>query len=150
MNWLNRLFRPESDTPQYSEHDLHRAAAALLFEVARTDGTVDQAETQRLITAVEQHWHLDAEEMQDIVAELESQVDQATDLFEFTLPLRDHWGPEQRVTLIDEMWAMAAADGKADVHEEHLIRRVSDLLYVSHGDYIRAKLKATDPQALDT
>ena len=63
MNWLNRLFRPESDTPQYSEHDLHRAAAALLFEVARTDGTVDQAETQRLIAAVEQHWHLDAEEM---------------------------------------------------------------------------------------
>ena len=39
---------------------------------------------------------------------------------------------------------MAAADGHADAHEEHLIRRVSDLLYVSHGDYIRAKLKATE------
>lgn len=147
MNWLNRLFRPESDRPKYSEHDLHRAAAALLLEVARTDGTVDQAETQRLVSAVKQRWQLDSQEMQDIVSELENRVDQATDLFEFTLPLREHWGPEQRVALIDEMWAMAAADGKADVHEEHLIRRVSDLLYVSHGDYIRAKFKATRIEA---
>ena len=142
MNWLNRLCRPESDTPQYSEHDLHRAAAALLFEVARTDGTVDQAETQRLIAAVEQHWHLDAEEMQDIVAELENRVDQATDLFEFTIPLRQRWDPETRVQLIYDMWAIAAADGDADSHEEQLIRRVSELLYVSHGDFIRAKLAA--------
>ncbi len=142
MNWLNRLFRPESDTPQYSEHDLHRAAAALLFEVARTDGTVDQAETQRLIAAVEQHWHLDAEEMQDIVAELENRVDQATDLFEFTIPLRQRWDPETRVQLIYDMWAVAAVDGQADSHEEQLIRRVSELLYVSHGDFIRAKLAA--------
>ena len=126
---------------------MHRAAAALLLEVARTDGTVDQAETQRLVSAVKQRWQLDSQEMQDIVSELENRVDQATDLFEFTLPLREHWGPEQRVALIDEMWAMAAADGKADVHEEHLIRRVSDLLYVSHGDYIRAKFKATRIEA---
>ena len=40
------------------------------------------------------------------------------------------------------MWAIAAADGDADSHEEQLIRRVSELLYVSHGDFIRAKLAA--------
>ena len=34
------------------------------------------------------------------------------------------------------------ADGDADSHEEQLIRRVSELLYVSHGDFIRAKLAA--------
>jgi|TARA_R100000656_G_scaffold45121_1_gene36851 uncharacterized tellurite resistance protein B-like protein len=144
LNWLNRLFRPDQPQQQTSEHDLHRAAAALLLEVARTDGTVAPEESQRLIKAVEKHWHLDPQEMDDILTELENRVDQATDLFEFTRPLRDHWGPEPRVTLIEEMWAMAAADGHADAHEEHLIRRVSDLLYVSHGDYIRAKLKATE------
>ena len=144
MNWLNRLFRPDQPQQQTNEHDLHRAAAALLLEVARTGGPVAQEESQRLIKAVEKHWHLEPQEMDDILSELEDRVDKATDLFEFTRPLRDHWGPEPRVTLIEEMWAMAAADGHADAHEEHLIRRVSDLLYVSHGDYIRAKLKATE------
>lgn len=144
MNWLNRLFSPPSDNSSPSSQDLHRAAAALLLEVARTDGKVDPQEQARLKQAVETHWQLDPQEMQDILGELQQRVDAATDLFEFTQPLRESWGPEPRVLLIEQMWAMAAADGHADVHEEHLIRRVSDLLYVSHGDYIRAKFKAMD------
>lgn len=142
MKWLARLFSPApTDTPS-STDDLHRAAAALLMEVARTDGDVDHNEETLLVEAVRRRWRLDDTEMADIVAELSERVNAATDLFEFTRPLREHWGPETRVELIYDMWAIAAADGKADVHEQHLIRRVADLLYVSHGDYIRAKLAA--------
>ncbi len=143
MKWLARLFEPDPDTPDTdSDQDLHRAAAALLMEVARTDGDLDQREQRLLVEAVRERWHLGAEEMDEIVAELDEQVDSATDLFEFTIPLRQRWDPETRVRLIYDMWAIAAADGKADRHEEQLIRRVSDLLYVSHGDFIRAKLAA--------
>ncbi|MZR61563.1 TerB family tellurite resistance protein [Alcanivorax sp. DP30] len=144
MRWLTQLFGTDDHTPATSQHDLHRAAAALLLEVARTDGEVDEAESRHLIETVQARWHLDPAEMQDILGELQNRLDQATDLFEFTAPLREHWGPETRVALIEDMWAMAAADGTVDVHEEHMIRRVSDLLYVSHGDYIRAKMKATE------
>ncbi|EKF72997.1 hypothetical protein A11A3_15866 [Alcanivorax hongdengensis A-11-3] len=143
MNWLNRLFRPDTRNTPQTRHDVHRAAAALLLEVARTDGKVDARERQRLLAAINRHWKLDDQEMEDILGELEQRVEQATDLFEFTLPLRDSWGPEQRVTLIEEMWAMAAADGNADPYEEQLIRRVSELLHVSHGDFIRAKLQSS-------
>ena len=144
MKWLARLF--ESDSPaqtrEESDHDLHRAAAALLMEVARTDGEVDQREQRLLVKAVRERWHLEAEEMEEIVAELDQRLENATDLFEFTIPLRQRWDPETRVQLIYDMWAIAAADGDADRHEEQLIRRVSELLYVSHGDFIRAKLAA--------
>lgn len=142
MRWLTQLFGTDQQPPQNTQHDLHRAAAALLLEVARTDGEVDEDEIRHLMDTVHLRWHLDPGEMLDIMGELEARLDQATDLFEFTAPLREHWDPETRVKLIEDMWAMAAADGKADVYEEHMIRRVSDLLYVSHGDYIRAKMKA--------
>jgi len=144
VKWLARLF--ESDSPaqnsEESDHDLHRAAAALLMEVARTDGEVDQREQRLLVEAVRERWRLQAEEMDEIVAELDQRLENATDLFEFTIPLRQRWDPETRVRLIYDMWAIAAADGNADSHEEQLIRRVSELLYVSHGDFIRAKLAA--------
>ncbi|MCK0152252.1 TerB family tellurite resistance protein [Alcanivorax sp. S6407] len=146
MRWLTKLFGTDNHTPETSQHDLHRAAAALLLEVARTDGEVDKEESRHLIDTVQNRWHLDPAEMQDILGELESRVHRATDLFEFTAPLREHWDPETRVKLIEDMWTMAAADGHADHHEEHLIRRVSDLLYVSHGDYIRAKMKAVNSE----
>ena len=60
MKWLARLF--ESDSPaensEQNDHDLHRAAAALLMEVARTDGEVDHREQRLLIKAVRERWHL--------------------------------------------------------------------------------------------
>ena len=40
------------------------------------------------------------------------------------------------------MWKMAFADGSIDRYEEHLIRRVSDLIYVPHVNFIEAKHKA--------
>ena len=52
---------------------------------------------------------------------------------------------ENTARLIEAGFRLAltrAADGEADSHEEQLIRRVSELLYVSHGDFIRAKLAA--------
>jgi uncharacterized tellurite resistance protein B-like protein len=35
---------------------------------------------------------------------------------------------------------VAYADGDLDKYEEHLIRRVAELIYVPHEEYIRAKL----------
>jgi len=143
VKWLARLFESDAATPDtVDDQDLHRAAAALLMEVARTDGEVDEREQRLLSEAVRQRWHLQADEMDEIVAELHERVESATDLFEFTIPLRHRWDPETRVRLIYDMWAVAAVDGQADRHEEQLIRRVSELLYVSHGDFIRAKLAA--------
>lgn len=142
MKWLARLFQPDSQTSAPNPQDLHRAAAALLMEVARTDGKVDSREKSRLLEAIRGHWQLDEAEMENIVGELRERVEAATDLYEFTRPLRENWDAETRIRLIYDMWELAAIDGKADVYEEQLIRRVSDLLYVSHSDFIRAKLSA--------
>ena len=38
------------------------------------------------------------------------------------------------------MWAVAHADNEVHPHEEYVIRKVADLLYVSHSDFIRGKL----------
>nr|WP_238400852.1 TerB family tellurite resistance protein [Alloalcanivorax marinus] len=143
---MARLFPSTETATETTTLDLHRAAAALLMEVARADGEVDESEEQLLLEAVRRHWRLDEDEMRDILSELRTRLDEATDLFEFTRPLRERWDPETRVRLVYDMWAIAAADGKADQHEEHLIRRVSELLYVSHGDFIRGKLAALSEQ----
>ena len=37
------------------------------------------------------------------------------------------------------MWQIAYADGELDKYEEYIIRRVSELIYVAHNDFIRAK-----------
>jgi uncharacterized tellurite resistance protein B-like protein len=40
------------------------------------------------------------------------------------------------------MWQVAFSDDHLDKYEEHLIRKVADLLYVSHSDLMRMKHQA--------
>jgi uncharacterized tellurite resistance protein B-like protein len=46
------------------------------------------------------------------------------------------------MALMTAMWRVALADGHLDKHEEGIIRRVADLLYIRHNEYIRCKLAA--------
>lgn len=140
-NLLDKLFG-EAAEPGASEEDLHRAALALLYEVARADGQVDDDEQRHLLDALAQRWHLPPDERDAVLKQVRDHAETATDLYEHIRPLREHWGPEPRARLVTEMWQVAHADGQAHPHEEQIIRRVADLLYVSHGDFIRGKLQA--------
>ena len=46
---------------------------------------------------------------------------------------------EEKVTLIESLWKVAYSDKQLDKYEEHMIRRIADLLYVSHSDFMQTK-----------
>lgn len=46
---------------------------------------------------------------------------------------------EQKIQLIESLWKIAFIDGELDVHEEYLVRKISELLYVPHSDFILIK-----------
>ena len=62
-------------------------------------------------------------------------------MYEFTRLINDHYSYEQKTGLVENLWRLAFADENLDKYEEGLIRRVADLIHVSHGDFIKTKLK---------
>ena len=46
------------------------------------------------------------------------------------------------------MWQVVYADAELSAHEHHVMRKIADLLYIPHGDYIAAKLRAKENQNL--
>ena len=44
--------------------------------------------------------------------------------------------------IIEYLWRVAYADAYIHKYEEYYIRKIADLLHVSHSDYIKTKLKA--------
>jgi uncharacterized tellurite resistance protein B-like protein len=47
------------------------------------------------------------------------------------------------------MWQLVYADGDKSHYEEHLIRQVAELLYLSQEEFIRARHMAEDSAAAD-
>ena len=140
---LKALFEaPAEETAGDRQHRLNLAAAALLIETARADFTQGPEEEQALTSLLSNTLKLDAIEVQKLITQANTQVDQSISLYEFTRVINDHYTPQQKLQLIHAMWTVAHADGNIDKYEEHLIRQVAELTYVAHEDYIRAKLSA--------
>lgn len=133
--------------PQRSEHTLHLATAVLLVEVMRADPELGVAERRVVVTALRHKFQLEADELDRLVELAEQTARTASDFHQFTSVINDAFGQEQKIRIVEFMWQVAYADGHLDAHEHHLISKVADLLHVPHGQYIAAKLRATDAAA---
>jgi uncharacterized tellurite resistance protein B-like protein len=134
--WLKGLQSGRRVCPQ---QDQRTAATALMYEVARADGQWQDSETDALLHRLVARWQLSSEDAAALLAEARTVAENATDYHELVRSLRQ-WQPEERRDLILDMWAVAHADDHVDPQEEYVIRKVADLLYVSHSDFIRGKL----------
>jgi uncharacterized tellurite resistance protein B-like protein len=123
--------------------ELIRMAAAVLFvEVMHADHHVDKRERQLVKRALLESFSLSRQDAEELLQLAEDRVKDVTSLHEFTSLLHSRLNNEEKVMLIEQVWRIILADDDVDKYEEHLVRRIADLLYVSHRDYIRAKLSA--------
>ena len=140
---LKDLLGSESTaTGEVKDRALELACAALMFEVARADFSVETTEQDAVTSLLTAQFSLRADEVSTITEAAVEQADAATCLFEFTRTLNELASAEQKRDLLAMMWRVAMADNELSRYEEHVIRKVADLLYVPHGDFIAAKQSA--------
>ncbi len=125
-----------------SERRFELAAAALMVEVARADFAETEQERQMLLTLMRDTFALSEQELAAIEQQAQEEVDRSICLHGFVSTINETANYDDKVQLITSLWKVAYADGDLDKYEEHLIRRVADLLYVPHDAFIRAKLSA--------
>lgn len=128
--------------PSADQNSLPRAAAALMIELALTDAGSSDVELTMIHQAMTRAFGLDSAELDELLAQAHSAQRASISLYDFTRELRGGLEPEQRGELIEWLWRVAYADGRLDHHEEHLVRRLADLLGVPHHEFIRRKLIA--------
>lgn len=132
----------EEDSLGVSSTDL--ACAALLLEVINSDHELDDRETAAFLEVLQTSLNIPEDDLKQMVRLAEAQAHQATSLYEFTRLINDEYDYPQKLKLIENMWRIAFSDKELDKYEEHLIRKVSELIYVSHSDFIRMKLQVRD------
>ena len=118
---------------------LELSCAALMFEVARSDFTIDATERESIRLLLTENFALSAEDVATVTEEAADNVDAATCLFEFTRTINDIATVDQKRQLLTMMWRVALADDALSRYEEHVIRKVADLLYLPHNDFMLAK-----------
>lgn len=140
VNWFEEKTRQDEQAGRESSDEV--ATAVLLYELMRADGDFSAEEQNAYEHILRTRFTLDDTQLTELLDLTKDKAAQAVDFSQFTRVINDTCTPEQRRGIIDGLWKIAYADDVLDPEEEHMIRRVADLLYVSHSQFIQSKLAA--------
>ncbi|MEM7361271.1 MAG: TerB family tellurite resistance protein [Pseudomonadota bacterium] len=141
----NKLASLSSETDQNNEPsdaELQLAAATLMFEVVRSDGKIDDVELDTMATILRKQFSLEEDDIDTMLALAQQTSDEAISLHSFTRDICQRWGNTQRMELLENLWIIALADKKIDVHERHLVRKVASLLYLTEIQIVQSRENA--------
>ena len=141
QEFYNRLLLPESRGNVDPERQLQLAAAALMVEVMRVDDRKTDEEIETVLGAMMKKFSIERSEAETLLELATGELHESTDYHQFTSLINNGYDQDQKMLIIEFLWQIAYADGELDMYEEHVIRKVADLIYVSHKDFIRLKEK---------
>lgn len=138
---IKQFFLNDNDTEALvlSEEKKRLASAALLIEVAIIDQEFDQTEFDAMQKILETQFGITTQECQQLISLAQLECEASTSTYQFTQLINQYSSADDKLALITGMWSIAYADGDLDKYEEYIIRKVADLLYISHSDFIHAK-----------
>ena len=134
--------KPE-ESGELSPNPIQMATAVLLIEMARAD--FDQAENENEVIKqlLKGHFDLNNRQTDDLFDEAVSVADDAVSLHEYTHALHKSLTQEAKEEVIEMLWRLAMSDDNLDKHEDYLVRKIGDLLYVSNSIVLKMRHKVT-------
>jgi len=146
MDFLRKVFgeagqsnAANSENNQY--HDPRLAACALLLEMAHIDGQFSDEEKENLLSLLKSEYGLSGTDANEMIKHAEEELSNSLDLWKFADMINENFSEEEKLRVVELLWALIYTDGKLDSHEDYLIHKLAHLLRITHSQLIDAKLK---------
>jgi uncharacterized tellurite resistance protein B-like protein len=140
--FFKEYIKPSPDSSdKVSKHSLQLATAALLIEMMRADAKVSEDERRTITKTIRAKFKLTEKETDALLQLAEKEIQKSTGYYKFTSLINKGFTYEQKVKVVEYIWEVAFADTELDKHEEHMVRKIANLIYVSHKDFIETKLR---------
>jgi uncharacterized tellurite resistance protein B-like protein len=134
--FLTEVSSGGKEPAHFAPNDYRLAAAALLVHVAGIDGNISDVERDKLHSVIKRSFGLDEAETDALVAEATEAEHDAIDLYHFTSLINRSLNEDGRRRVVEMMWEIVYADGRASEFESNLIWRAADLLGISSRERI--------------
>ena len=153
INLIKNIFSNQKTNSNNENHanslGVELAYAALLIEVVKSDYEIDERESKKVLEILNKKLNSNYDDLHQIMELAKNKSDEATSLYEFTRLINDEYVYEEKVEMIESMWNIAFSDQRLDKYEDYLIRKIAELTYVSHSDFIKSKLKVKERSKIE-
>ena len=119
--------------------EVELTATVLAYEIARSDGDISDDELSVLMEEIEKIAIKVGKEKSEILKIVENYSKDSTSFFEFIEDINKNYEKDKKLSLLRFMWKTAYADGRLDVDEERLVRRVANLIKIKDIEVLKLK-----------
>ena len=139
--YIDNFFQesPDENIPHINKIEL--ATAVLMIEISLADENTGDEEYKTIKKILLEKFDLDKTKIDTLISLAEDEVDHTVSLHEFAETVNNELSAIEKTNIIENLWRVAYADAYIHKYEEYYIRKIADLLHVSHSDYIKTKLK---------
>ena len=137
FNFFKKTKKDQSSSN--SSFEIELTAAVLAYEIARADGDVSSDELSVLMEEIEIIAKKVGKEKSEILKIVEVYSHDSISFHEFIEDINKNYSKDQKLSLIDFLWKTAYADGRLEVNEERLVRRIADLIKIKHIEVLKLK-----------
>jgi uncharacterized tellurite resistance protein B-like protein len=138
FNFFKKNSSKEIDDKRPS-FEIELTAAVLAYEIARSDGDVGNEELKLLMEEIKIISNKVGKNENEILQIIEIYSNDSVSFYEFVEDINSNYSKEEKHSLLKFMWDIAFADGKLDVNEERLIRRLADLIKIKDVEVLKLK-----------
>jgi len=138
FSFFKKENKNKSDSVQPS-FEIELTAAVLAYEIARSDGDISNDELSVLMEEIEKIAKKVGKEKYEILKIVEMYSKDSVSFHEFVEDINNNYQKDQKLSLLGFMWKIAYADGRLDVDEERLVRRVAELIKIKDVEVLKLK-----------
>lgn len=141
QNLLNSLFQ-QTDSNTDEEYENTIATSVLFIELAYADFKVTEEEEKNIYNSLQKFFSLPPQDVKEIIDTAREKRKKRQDIWIFTNRIKQNFSRPRKIKIIELLWQLVYSDGKMDKYEEALMRKISNLLGLTHGEMMQAKNKA--------
>ena len=113
--------------------------ACLLIHAAKIDENYT-SEEKKIIKKTIKKLYPDLDNLEDIVSKAEQKENDSNHIQEFTKEVKS-LSLENKIIIVETLWRIILSDGKSDIYENNLMRRLAGLLYLDDKILGETKVK---------
>ena len=132
-----KFFNKDKERPSTNKESVN--IACLLIHAAKIDENYT-SEEREIIKKTIKKLYPDSNNLDDIILKAEQKENDSNHIQEFTKDVKS-LNIENKITIVETLWKIILSDGKSDVYENNLMRRLAGLLYLDDKIVGETKLK---------
>lgn len=136
-DFIKRLTAPAPAPLDYV--DARLALGALLVRVAKADEHYGGDEAAKIDQLLAKRYGLNSTQSDALREQCETLEFEAPDTVRFTRAIKEVINLEDRIGVVEDLWAVVLADGVRDADENSLLRLVTNLLGINDMDSAKAR-----------